>query len=612
MRSFLSFIILIFFSITALGQDPNYGSEFQVNTLIEGSPTGPIISGLSNGGFIICWESLGHNGDDTEIFAQLFDSLGQKVGGEFLVNTYTINSQSNPSVTTLSNSHFVVSWQSLEQDGSAYGIFAQLFDNFGVKISAEFQVNSNTSNNQKYPDISTLNNGRFVICWESMGQVGNSYGIFAQIFDNLGAKVGGEFKVNDDTVGVHRLPRIATLNNNRFVICWQSSEDLWSNEDIFAQIFDTSGVRIGNKFLVEDENFQGFSQYSPRIGSLQNGGFIICWNLGGGPIIAQAQRFDGDGSKVGGYLINGSGLFPRQAEVEGLSSGEFVFCFETLGYDGDGELFGELYDETSTYIGGFQINSTFHGRQALPKVAKLNNGNFVICWTNEKQDKDGYDVYGKYYLAEPIVHNLTSFELIYPASGDTISIQDTLFLWNKPTTKAINFPWELTYEIFIDDNINFSTPQTYKFIQDTLYQMHSLSSYNQYYWKVLARNFNGDSLWCSDPFNFYIDPNYITNLNESKLPNDFQLYQNYPNPFNPITKIKFTVAVVDAKFASTTNVVLKIYNILGNEIATLVDEAKTTGTYEVEFDASDFSSGVYFYQLKAGKYSTTKKMLLIK
>jgi flagellar hook assembly protein FlgD len=69
---------------------------------------------------------------------------------------------------------------------------------------------------------------------------------------------------------------------------------------------------------------------------------------------------------------------------------------------------------------------------------------------------------------------------------------------------------------------------------------------------------------------------------------------------------------VDAKFASTTNVVLKIYNILGREIKTLVNEQKPPGSYEVEFDGNKLSSGVYFYKLSTGKFSKTKKMLLIK
>jgi len=102
----------------------------------------------------------------------------------------------------------------------------------------------------------------------------------------------------------------------------------------------------------------------------------------------------------------------------------------------------------------------------------------------------------------------------------------------------------------------------------------------------------------------------------SKIFNNFDLLQNYPNPFNPTTKISFTIPPAgDALYASRTNLTLKIYDILGNEIATLVNEQSTTvgpGEYEVEFDGASLTSGVYFYQLKIGEFVQTKKMLLLK
>ena len=90
-----------------------------------------------------------------------------------------------------------------------------------------------------------------------------------------------------------------------------------------------------------------------------------------------------------------------------------------------------------------------------------------------------------------------------------------------------------------------------------------------------------------------------------EIPNSYSLNQNYPNPFNPTTTIKFGVP--------TSEVVrLTVYDILGREVRTLVNELKSAGTYEVSFDASALSSGVYFYKLETPSYSTTKRMLLVK
>ncbi len=87
--------------------------------------------------------------------------------------------------------------------------------------------------------------------------------------------------------------------------------------------------------------------------------------------------------------------------------------------------------------------------------------------------------------------------------------------------------------------------------------------------------------------------------------NNYSLYQNYPNPFNPSTKIKFAIS-------SRQFVTIKVYDILGNEVATLVNEEKPAGNYEVEFEGGELSSGIYFYQIKSGSFVQTKKMILIK
>lgn len=90
-----------------------------------------------------------------------------------------------------------------------------------------------------------------------------------------------------------------------------------------------------------------------------------------------------------------------------------------------------------------------------------------------------------------------------------------------------------------------------------------------------------------------------------ETPQDFTLSQNYPNPFNPSTKIQYVVS-------SMSYVVLKVYDILGREVATLANEEKSAGSYEVQFNASNLPSGTYFYVFRAGNYAETKKMVLLK
>ena len=98
----------------------------------------------------------------------------------------------------------------------------------------------------------------------------------------------------------------------------------------------------------------------------------------------------------------------------------------------------------------------------------------------------------------------------------------------------------------------------------------------------------------------------VTSLEEETTqPTQFLLSQNYPNPFNPSTKIKYSVPQL-------SQVQIKVFDVLGNEIETLVNEEKPTGTYELTWNAANLPSGVYFYQLKAGDFISTKKMILLK
>jgi len=100
---------------------------------------------------------------------------------------------------------------------------------------------------------------------------------------------------------------------------------------------------------------------------------------------------------------------------------------------------------------------------------------------------------------------------------------------------------------------------------------------------------------------------------EIGLPDKFELYQNYPNPFNPTTKIRYSIPFVETHGgASVQNILLNVYDVLGNEITTLVNEEKPPGVYEVEFDGSKLSSGVYFYQLRAGSVVNNKKMIYLR
>jgi len=121
--------------------------------------------------------------------------------------------------------------------------------------------------------------------------------------------------------------------------------------------------------------------------------------------------------------------------------------------------------------------------------------------------------------------------------------------------------------------------------------------------------------------NSWLQKQVVTDLAQDKSYDitSYKLMQNYPNPFNPTTKIKFTIptsTLNPSPYQREGNrerlITLKVYDVLGNEVATLVNEEKPAGNYEVEFDGSKLTSGIYFYRLQAIDFNQTKKMVLIK
>jgi hypothetical protein len=127
------------------------------------------------------------------------------------------------------------------------------------------------------------------------------------------------------------------------------------------------------------------------------------------------------------------------------------------------------------------------------------------------------------------------------------------------------------------------------------------------HWVTIPSN-NTEALRINDTWRIVGEADVVilgVDNNSNGLVTKFNLEQNYPNPFNPSTKIKYSVP--EAGF-----VTLKVYNLLGQEVASLVNEFKTASENEVTFDASKLSSGLYFYQFTSKNYSATKKMMLLK
>jgi hypothetical protein len=170
------------------------GSEFQVNTFTTNSQISSTVAMDSTGKFVIAWDSYGQDsqvdGVGSGIFAQMYTSNGNLFGTEFQVNTHEPSDQRQPSAAMDSDGDFIISWARRFEDGGYWGIYAQRYNKNGEKITTggnnEFHINTTLAGNQLNPIVAMDSSGDFVAAWRSNLQDGSAYGVFGQRYNNNG------------------------------------------------------------------------------------------------------------------------------------------------------------------------------------------------------------------------------------------------------------------------------------------------------------------------------------------------------------------------------------------------------------------------------------------
>jgi len=247
--------------------------------------------------------------------------------------------RTDPSVAGLRNGGFVVTWQSFGQDGSGWGVFARQFDADSAAVSPEVQVNTGTVSAQRSPHVTALADGSYIVAWYS-DEADGAGGIFAQRFTEAGVRNGGEIRLSDSAFGAKSNPAIAALGDGGFVAVWDSGS---GNTNVQARIFDAQNSAVAASFTVNTAT--AGAQSNPVVAATDGGGFLVVWQAStaaGGPTDIRAQAFSLVGDRIGA-------------------------------------------EET--------VNSHTSNIQAAPAIAQLGNGDVAVTWESNLQDGDGLGIY---------------------------------------------------------------------------------------------------------------------------------------------------------------------------------------------------------------------------
>ncbi len=497
-----------------------YKSDFRVNDDAgnDKSQNSSRISVDSEGNFVVVWQDARNMhtlNPIFDIYFQRYNFKGEPQGANYKVN-YNDTAAVSPDVAMRKDGSFVITWYEgayINNQVDSGHLYLRIFDKNGNPISERIRIDDTThwrASDDKIA-VSIFDNNDIICAFVAFPNSVSNRDVFIQKFTSTGQRIGANRLVNDDTISFHeqRHPDITVRTDNSFIVSFDNFSQNGGFANIYIQIYNSAGEKVGNNIKVNDDNLNLNHDFS-RISSDTTGRFALVWN---------------DTRETQGSFFD-------------------IFC--------------QFYNSDGTPSGSnFRVPFGFYEWQRfLPSLCFRKDGNLVIGWGDEYANGAGE----------------CPFFLRFSPQNQIIGYQHAATYYYPAQMKIYN-------DIALCGDRIITTWVDYRNGHSDIYA--SIMSFQ-----------NPDSV-----VNGIINPNI-------SLPEN-TLSQNYPNPFNPITKIEYSLP-------KNSFVTIKIYDIMGREITTLVNETKPSGRYSIEFNGSKLASGIYFYRMQAGYFNSVKKMILIK
>jgi Ca2+-binding RTX toxin-like protein len=374
------------------------GPEFRVGTHADAPQKTPAISRLTDGGYVISWAGQFQDSSGWGIFAQHFTVSGEPSGTEFQVNTITLGDQQNPAVRCLDDGGYVITWNSSSPDGNQIGIYSQRFSKANARVGGETLVSTNSAGGNIHSSLIALTDGSQIVAWQSDAQDGAGFGVCFQRYALDGTASGAVTRINTTTAGSQHDVHLAALPDGGFVASWTS---LNAQSDVLAQRFSANGVRVGEE--TKASSTPGANTSDSAITALPDGGYLVFWQSAtGGAASAEihAQRYGASGAAIDAeFLIAADASQGLQApSASPLADGGFVVTW-TSGATGNNQsvMTREFHPESAILQlpGNDTLTST-------PRIAPLSNGSYVVIWESGVSDDStgtGVDIYAQRFDA---------------------------------------------------------------------------------------------------------------------------------------------------------------------------------------------------------------------
>ncbi|MCK4577001.1 hypothetical protein KAU34_11385, partial [candidate division WOR-3 bacterium] len=378
---------------------------------------------ISDSGIFIVWHNF-VSGSGNEVFMKRWNFNGDSINARILVNDDgTIYDQAMPKIAMDEDGNFVVVWRDI-RNGIDYDIYGQLFNSGGNKVGSNFLINDDgASYYQDGASCAMDSSGNFVVVWYD--NRGGTYDIYGQRFDPSGdtTGLGGNFLINDDVMSVHQYsPSCSMDKDGDFVVVWDDQRD--GNGDVYGQLFDNMGNTLGSNFRI-DQCPGTESQYDPEV-SMNKNNFVVSWYDGRSYTSIYKRRFNNNGTPVENEVmvndLKGTNNQNRSA-IDMNANGDVVVTWRDE-RNPLGVYFQRLND-----VGDILGSNIYVNNGNKPDVAVSNDGSFIISYRYSRSVYFKMFTSGGDSIGPPARASDTTYNYRYRPSIDIDSSGNFVITW---------------------------------------------------------------------------------------------------------------------------------------------------------------------------------------
>jgi Ca2+-binding RTX toxin-like protein len=356
-----------------------FGSpETRVNTTTAGAQNFSAVVDIPGRGYVVVWQSPGAMAqfpDAPGVFGQCYDYQGRPIGSEFVVAANPVTGGGfDPAVTSFGEGYFMVTFTAF--DGFSTGVYGRNYSFGGFAFGPEFQISGNGQASQEEQQVARLGDGSTVVTWTASSSEPAQNGVFARRYDSSGVAMGPEFEVSTGATNFASFSAV-TATGTGYVVAWSATGN---SDDVFMQRFALDGTPLGGETPVNATTAE--SQRQVSLASLADGGFVAVWisSAFNQPTEIHAQRYDADGTKVGGEILitDSVAATASRPDVTGTADGGFAVSFES-GF----QVMLRSYDAAGEPLGiAWPIAEQPETLQSRPATALLSDGSLLVSWHN--------------------------------------------------------------------------------------------------------------------------------------------------------------------------------------------------------------------------------------